>query len=175
MFTNGKIKYLYTDVDGFIALKPLKSLKQVFDNFSVYFSALSLPGNSVVALSKFVDTKQFAPVTLNELNDLCHANGPLPAKLETIQLFVGSKGDKKAYRTYGWVIFSIMFLLLIILFVGWCRTSYWVDKGTSFPHMKCERLDVNSVVSGSHTHSSVLNQNRVANEVLFVCHYFLPL
>lgn len=151
-------------------MKTMKNLKQIWHSFSTYFSHLDIPSNHNVALIKSKGSGAHVPVTLLEFNDLCDGvdKDKIPVDLEKIQLHIASKGLQHSYRTFRYVHCCCMpNVLLDSYFFVHCRTSFWLDSFNAC-HLKCDRLDVKTSISGTPDIVTIVNQNRVANEVLCV-------
>lgn len=99
------IKYLFTNADGYVAMKPMKCIKHVWQSFSSYFSHLDIPSDHNIALIKSKGNNAHLPISFLAFKDLCHGVGTIPANLEKIQLHVASKGLQHSYRTYRYCLF----------------------------------------------------------------------
>ena len=136
------VDYLFTSTDGYLSRKPRSALTMSHALEEFLKIAARLQDQVAPVYVATVQQNEGAPLALGmtEFQNLCTA--PPPEARTVVQCFVPSKGNATTARTY--------------------RCKYWLDDG-GLGHMKSEKLDVNSVVSGNAGIKSKTNMDKTTN------------
>ena len=140
--------YCYTDAQGTSLLKGgAQTLNTIYDQFTRIGRAIHAAGETknAAVCYKFGSS---VPVVLDNdaFEAFCYQTVTAPSfstEVQLVQVFVPSKGYPDQHRTY--------------------RTHYWLDKVSSVPAMRSERVDVSRTVTGSAGISTTTHMSRLDN------------
>jgi hypothetical protein len=100
LFDSGTVEaYVYTDVEGHISRKPkaMLAMTRIQQQFIDAMELFQPRGAKYVALAQFEGREDVQPLTLDDFNTICKT---IPANLQTLQIYISSKGDADRYKTY---------------------------------------------------------------------------